>query len=121
MGCYKDLSTKALCHRVIQIHESTGLPEFAKLCKIGLCMVVTSVECERSFSTQNRLNDKFQSSLKEENLDLLIAMNMYQVPVGLYDPSNAVLVWLKDKKRRKKRLFQGYKPRAKKVKTSSDE
>lgn len=112
-GCYKNLSTKAMCKRVIQVHADKGLSEFTKLCTIALCISVTSVECERSFSTQNRLKNKYRSSLKENNLDHLITMNMSMVPFVHYDPSKAVEIWLK-KKRRKRRLFEGYKPRASK-------
>jgi len=35
-------------------------PEFSKLTRIDLCIEVTSVECERSFSEQNRLKNKFR-------------------------------------------------------------
>ena len=35
-------------------------PNMAKIGAIALCMQVTSVECERSFSTQNRIKSKFR-------------------------------------------------------------
>ncbi|XP_060590461.1 zinc finger protein 862-like isoform X2 [Ruditapes philippinarum] len=54
-GCYKSLSLKAFCRKIIQSSLSTSYPNFAKLAEIGLCMEVTSVECERTFSAQNRL------------------------------------------------------------------
>lgn len=101
-GSYKYLSAKALCHRVIQLHSKKGLPEFAKLCKIGLCMAVRSVECERSFSIQNKLKNKFRSSFKDENLDALIAIKMCEIPVVSYDPRRAAQLWISKKKRRKK-------------------
>ncbi|XP_045212023.2 zinc finger protein 862-like [Mercenaria mercenaria] len=115
-GCYKGLSAKAVCQRVIQIHSDKGLVEFSKLCRIGLCIAITSVECERSFSTQNRLKNKFRASLKDENLDNLISIQMSQIPFISYEPRRAVLLWEAKKKRRKSRLRQEYKPRDKMAK-----
>ncbi len=50
LGTYKTLSTQTLCKRVIQLHKDV-LPTFSKVCTIALSIAVTSVECERSFST----------------------------------------------------------------------
>ena len=59
-GSYKSLSIPSVYKRVINMHQD--LTEFAQLCMIALCFSVTSVECERSFSTQNRLKNKYRSS-----------------------------------------------------------
>jgi len=75
---------------------------------------VTSVECERSFSTQNRLKNKYRSSLKSENLDILISVTMSGVSVATFDPRIAIKLWLSKKKRRKGKLYQSYTPREKK-------
>lgn len=69
-GAYKNLKLEHVCKRVISLHSD--MTEFSKLCKIALCIAVTSVECERSFSTQNCLKNKYRSSIKSENLDILI-------------------------------------------------
>ena len=53
-GSYKGLATEALCRRVITLHQQM-VPEFSTLCRIALCIAVTSVECERSFSTQKKI------------------------------------------------------------------
>lgn len=113
-GSYKGLSTEELCKRVITLHQEI-LPEFSKLCRIALCIVVTSVECERSFSTQNKIKNKFRSSLKTENLNYLINIHMSSEELETYDPEKAVKLWKIKKKRRKGRLFQPYKARAMKV------
>ena len=52
-GSYRGLSTEALCSRVLTLHQELLL-EFSKLCRIAVCIAVTSVECE-SFSTQNKI------------------------------------------------------------------
>ena len=66
-GSYKGFSVSKFCKKVLRLHQE--IPEFRKLCKIALCFAITSVECERSFSTQNRLKSKYRSSLKNENLE----------------------------------------------------
>lgn len=53
LGSYKKMPLSSVCKRVIRANDM--LPEFSKLCTIALCVSVTSVECERSFSTQNRI------------------------------------------------------------------
>ena len=62
-GCYKTLSLEDFCRKVIVKHNST-YPNFAKLAEIGLVMQTTSVECERSFSAQNRLKTKYRYNKK---------------------------------------------------------
>ena len=69
------LSTKALCSRVSTLHQEL-LPEFSKRCRIVFCIAVTSVECERSFPTQNITKNTFRRSLNTENLNCLINIHM---------------------------------------------
>jgi hypothetical protein len=58
-GCYKYLSLPEFCQRIILKHKDQ-FPNIAKLAVIALYMQVTSVECERSFSTQNRIKSKYR-------------------------------------------------------------
>ena len=109
-GSYRGLSTEALCSQVLTLHQEL-LPEFSKLCRLALCIAVTSVECERSFSTQNKIKNKFRSSLKTENLNGLINIHMSSEELEEYNPANAVKLW-RMKKRREGRLTQPYKARA---------
>lgn len=118
-GSYSKLTTPELCKRITSLH-SEALPEFSKLCKIALCISVTSVECERSFSVQNRIKCKYRSSLKAEGLDNLITIQMCKVDVRSFVPTRAVRLWHSKKKRRVARLCQEYKPAKKKAKLSSE-
>lgn len=111
LGSYKSLSLKSLCNRVIVVHNNF-IPEFAKLCKIALCLCVTSVECERSFSFQNRMKNKSRCSLKSETLNKLITISMCERDVESFDVRTAIRIW-HAKKRRVSRLVQDYKPRKK--------
>lgn len=112
LGTYSDLSTQALCKKIILLHGQT-LPSFSILSSIALVMCVTSVECERSFSAQNRLKVKYRSSLSPVKLDVLLKISLLGPSLDQFDPSQAVNTWLKNKKRRKKRLCESYKPRKK--------
>lgn len=114
-GSYKSLTVKNLCKRVILLNKNT-MPNLTKLAIIALCMQLTSVDCERSFSLQNRLKSKFRSSLGAEKLDILLTIRMLGPPVASVDLKPAIIDWLK-KKRRKARLFLDYQPRTKKQKT----
>lgn len=109
-GGYSKFSTEDLCKRII-IRHNDMLPNFALLANIALCLQVTSVECERSFSAQNRLKTKFRSSTKSERLDILLKIHMVGPPLTEYDPSPSIRLWLAKKRRRKIRLAAPYKPR----------
>ena len=88
------------------------MPNCAKLVEIALCMQPTSVECERSFSTYNRLKTKHRAPIKSEKLNTLMTICMLGPSATEYDPSPAIVHWLRKKKRRKRRLFSEFKPRA---------
>ena len=74
-------------------------------------MQLTSVECERSFSVQNKLKTKHRASVGSEKLNTLMTIYMLGPPAELYDPTPAISYWLRKKKRRKGRLFSEYRPR----------
>ncbi|XP_060590455.1 zinc finger protein 862-like isoform X1 [Ruditapes philippinarum] len=110
-GCYKSLSLKAFCRKIIQSSLSTSYPNFAKLAEIGLCMEVTSVECERTFSAQNRLKSKYRAALKEESLEALLTVSLIGPTLSLFKPAGSVRRWVRAKQRRKRRLTAPYKSR----------
>ena len=116
LGTYSGMSTAHLCKKIILQHSAT-LPHFTILSSVALVMCVSSVDCERSFSTQNRLKVKYRSSMSPEKLDLLLKISMLGPDPEHYNPEPAVRKWLREKRRRKKRLCDEYKPR-KKSKTS---
>ena len=113
-GAYSTMSLVQLCKRIILLHSDI-LQNFAVLANLALCMQLTSVECERSFSTQNRLKNKYRAALGAEKLDILLTISMVGPEISSVDLKPAVEHWLR-KKRRKHRLFAQYKPRAKKQK-----
>ena len=109
-GSFSKLNLTQNCKRMILLHN-TMYPNISILAKVAICLMVTSVECERTFSFQNRLKSKFRSSLKSENLNTLLCIVLCGPPVPEYDPILACKLWLTSKKRRKRRLMEDYKPR----------
>lgn len=97
------MSIEQLCKRIILLHSDI-LPNFAILSNIALCMQLTSVECERSFSTQNRLKSKYRADLGAEKVDILLTISMVGPDLTSHDLKPAVVNWLR-KRRRKHRLF----------------
>ena len=107
LGTYKTLNTELLCRRIITLHNME-IPNCVKLCKISLCLCITSVECERTFSTQNRLKNKFRCSLKNDSLDVLMRVSLIGPSVENYNPVPSIIDW-NQTKRRIGRLVQPYK------------
>lgn len=117
-GSYKKMQLSTVCKRIIRAGDM--FPEFSKLCTIALCISVTSVECERSFSTQNRIKSKYRSSLKTENLNNLITIVLNENSLTTFNPRDSIALWDAKKRRRRSRLIQPYKARTtKKFKTTT--
>ena len=109
-GTYANMNTDRLCKRILLIHKDI-MPNIAKLSKLALCIQLTSVECERSFSTQNRLKTKYRASMGSEKLNMLMSISMLGPSVSAYDPAPAATHWMRQKKRRRGRLFNEFQPR----------
>ena len=112
LGSYKNLSVEKLCKKLIFLHGSL-FPNFMVLCKVALCMTFTSVEHERTFSTQNRLKSKHRASFLSVSVDTLMKMSMCGPSLKDFNPIKPVQLWYAKKKRRKGRLSQEYKARKK--------
>lgn len=114
-GTYRSFAVKNLCQRLIMVHHML-LPNISKLCEVALCICVTSVICERSFSYQNRIKSKFRASMKATTLDGLMKIKMIGPDIEDCDFTAAIKRWHL-KKRRLGRLVQPYRMRPKKQKT----
>ena len=106
-GSYKSLSFQTFCGMVLRRH-SEDFPLIATLCKIALCIPVTSVACERGFSLQNRIKVKSRTALTPENLDMLMKLSTGPDIEDFPYPA-AIQHWRKEKKRRLARLYQSSK------------
>lgn len=80
---------------------SDTFPIISKIMKVALVLPVTSVPCERGFSTQNRIKSNFRNSLNNKNLDILMRISELG-PEKLNETQvlNCHKIWLNMKKRR---------------------
>jgi hypothetical protein len=103
-GYYKGSSMQAFARAILTRHNEE-LPQTAKLCEIALCIPVSTAVCERGFSLQNWLKNKFRSCLGEVSLQNLMKIcrgpSMTSFPFDV-----AVRHWYAVKKRRHGRLFK---------------
>ena len=103
------MNFKTFCKKVLKTHTE-DFPEVSRLCRIALCVPVTSVACERGFSLQNKIKVKARTSLNPESLDTL--MKFAKGPVLEDFPyERAIQHWNNQKKRRLARLYQPLKPK----------
>ena len=102
--CYRKFESTAFNERIINEH-SHDLPNYSSMCVLLLCMPVTSVECERAFSLQNRIKTKLRNWTGEERVDLLMRISM-DLSVDCLDHKAAVRRWRIQKQRRFVRLYR---------------
>lgn len=90
-----------------KLEPIASLSASSLMCKLMLCVPVTSVECERAFSLQNRIKTKLRNRLGEERIDLLMRISMGPGPsVESFEYKAAVRQWRKQKQRRLARLYR---------------
>ena len=72
--CYSKLEICDFFQHIITQHAD-DLPQYTQLCYILMCIPVTSVECERAFSMQNRIKTKLRNRLGEDRLNRIMTIN----------------------------------------------
>ena len=80
---YNKVKTDEFVTHILEEH-SNNVPCYATACKLMLCIPVTSVECERAFSTQNRIKTKLRNRLDDDRVNVLMKLNMHWVPQMKY-------------------------------------
>ena len=116
--CYNDIVREWNdCSLLMHAHRTIGLADFcktlltssqymqdypnlAKLAHVALIIPVTSVECERGFSCQNRIKTKLRARLKNPTLDRLIRLAYCK---EMFRCDKDLLIALKDWKLKKER------------------
>jgi hypothetical protein len=105
-------STMEACNFLTRILEdhSSDVPNYAAACKLMLCIPVTSVECERAFSLQNRIKTKLRNRLNEQRINVLMKIATGP-PTTSFDFATAVRHWRAVTKRRLHFLYRPHKRR----------
>ena len=74
--------------------------QLAKLAAIGVLIPVSTAECERAFSTMNRIKTDLRNHLKTSSLDCLMRISIEGPPIAQFNFERAVDIWVGIHKRR---------------------
>jgi hypothetical protein len=99
VGSYPSL-TLAECTKAVLSKYTDILPNMAQLLKIAITIPVSSVPCERGFSTQNRIISKFRTKINNDTLNDLMRISEDGPPQREFDFEKALLRWKSEKVRR---------------------
>jgi hypothetical protein len=102
--CYTKLDSAAFIECILTEHAD-DLPFYSTMCKLPLCVPVTSVECERAFGLQNRIKTKVRNRLGEKRVNLIMTINTGP-SIDNFDFASAVRHWRSEKKRRLSALYR---------------
>ena len=82
--------------------ESLGLvyPQLAKLAQVCLVIPFTTADCERAFSSMNRIKTTLRNRLKTSTLDNLLRISIEGPELEDFDFDTAVNSWSAIRKRR---------------------
>ena len=79
---------------------SSLYPTLSKLASIILTLPISTANCERGFSTMNRIKTDPRNRLKTFTLDMLIRLSSEGPSLETFDFDAAVNVWAQKNKRR---------------------
>lgn len=86
---------KSICQKYHEI-----MPNVVKLLEVGIIIPVSSVPCERGFSTQNRVVSNMRTSLSTEVITDLMRISEDGCPMKQFDFIKALCIWKSEKKRK---------------------
>ena len=75
-------------------------PHLSKLASIAALVPVSTAECERSFSTMNRVKTKLRNRMKMSTLDSLIRISVEGAPFSQFNFERAANIWATLRNRR---------------------
>ena len=70
-----------------------------KLASGALAIPITSADCERGFSTQNRIKRAHRSTVGIDRLNVLMRISMEGPPIDRFDFVQALAIWRQKKHR----------------------
>ena len=74
---FKKMSTRQLMSHLLKISElKLMFPNLTKLAAIGLLLPMSSVDCERGFSTLSRVKTDLRNRLNNKNLNHLLMISI---------------------------------------------
>lgn len=99
VGSYAESSfascTQSICQKYHEI-----MPNVTKLLEVGVLIPISSVPCERGFSTQNRILSRLRTSLSTSVINDLMRISEDGCPMNQFDFSKALCKWKSEKQRK---------------------
>ena len=68
-------------------------PQLTKLATIGALIPVSTAECERAFSSLNRIKTELRNRLKTSTFDFLMRISIEGPPLAEFDFERAADIW----------------------------
>ncbi|XP_060589612.1 zinc finger protein 862-like [Ruditapes philippinarum] len=98
-GSYRNMSLiEIVCE--MQKKYSEMIPNVLTILKCCVVLPMSSVQCERGFSTQNRIKSKLRTSIKSETLDNLMRISEDGPDIMKFDFDRALKKWKSEKRRK---------------------
>ncbi|CAK4267400.1 unnamed protein product [Aphanomyces euteiches] len=98
-------STDLLITALADSHVISAYPEIVMLLQITLTLPHGSVDCERAFSLQNLIKNKFRNQLSIEHLEDLMICAHDSPDVQNFNAHDMTEAWLNAKKRKLEQLM----------------
>ncbi|KAI8490494.1 hypothetical protein Bbelb_317620 [Branchiostoma belcheri] len=70
------LTTDSLWEELERVHDRELFPNMLKLATVGRLLPMHTADCERGFSTQNRIKTRLRNSLSVKRLDILMRISI---------------------------------------------
>ncbi|CAC5377495.1 unnamed protein product [Mytilus coruscus] len=99
MGAYTDLSLKQV-GSIFTSKYVDIVPTIVVLLKIAIVIPVSSVPCERGFSTQNRIVTSYRTSVNCKTLNTLMIIKEHRQSIKTFNFGPAYGIWKKAKSRK---------------------
>ena len=98
LASYQSETLETVCGALNETYNDV-MPNMAKLLKCCLLIPVSSVPCERDFSTQNRIKSRFRTTMATSTLNDLMRLSESGPDRKNFDFGRALNVWKTAKKR----------------------
>ena len=92
IGSCKDMNLHEVALKIIKEQECL-MPNICNCLKVCCVIPVSSVSCERGFSTQNRIKSKVRTNLNNETLNRLMRISEEGPALKEFDFGKAVQIW----------------------------
>ena len=109
---FHSLSTSEFIHKFVTLQSDETMqhpyPNFAALAKLYACIPISSVDCERGFSTYNLIKNTVRNRLHVSTVNTLMQMSVETPPLTYMDSFNfekAFEHWCGMKARKSHRLL----------------